>query len=164
MILSDSVRNSIKIYLYNFLKSIPYIWTHKNICFTTYEKIGSTSRTARKFLKNVVGQKKYCRLVTRVLERKNAKRPLTDVPQAYVCIHPASVRVNIFYFLFLIYTFSTLWNSKIHKSALRSLFLLSCARAPSSGQETNFFEITRSELTWAQILVKFRGHFLNTFW
>ena len=33
-------------------------------------------------------------MVTRVLERKKAKRPLADVPQAYLCIDPASVRVN----------------------------------------------------------------------
>ena len=31
--------------------------------------------------------------------------------------------------------------------AFSSLILLICARAPSCGEETNFFEITRSELT-----------------
>ena len=94
MILSESVRNAIRFYLYNFLESIQYFWAHEDLCFTTYRQTDTTSRTARKFLTNLMRQKSNCRLVSRVLERKETKRLLTDVPQANVYIHPASVRVK----------------------------------------------------------------------
>ena len=50
---SDSFRNAIKFYLYNFLESIPCIWAHQNICFTTIRQTETTRRTARKFLTNL---------------------------------------------------------------------------------------------------------------
>ena len=48
-------------------------------------------------------------------------------------------------------------------SALLTLFLLSCATAPSGGHETNFFETARVELTLGQIFLIFGENFFATF-
>ena len=64
---------------------------------TIFSKVYHTQYTIGllEFLTNLEGHKSNCRLVTRFLARKNAKRPITDNPQAYIiCIHSASVRAK----------------------------------------------------------------------
>ena len=94
-ILSESATKAIEFYVQKFSKSIPYVWAHEDPFFTTYSQTKTTRRIARKISTNVVGQKSNYRLVTRVLENKNAKWFLRTIPQAYVYIHTPSVRVKL---------------------------------------------------------------------
>ena len=99
----------IKLYLYRYfqirqrtpsnfilmiLYVIPYVWANEDLFCTTKRQTKTTRRTRRKFLTNLMGQLSNRRLVSTVLETKNEKCPLTDSPQAYVCIYPQSVRVK----------------------------------------------------------------------
>ena len=71
---------------FTIFSKVYHTFGHTRTCFTTYRKMETPRRTARKFSTKFEGHKSNCRLLSRVLERKNAKRPLTDVPQAYELI------------------------------------------------------------------------------
>ena len=62
--------------------------------FNDLQKNGDHQQNHKEIFNKPCGTEKQLSISYESSRRKNAKRPLTDVPHAYVCIHPSSLRVN----------------------------------------------------------------------
>ena len=73
--------------------------TRGHLCHYLQTNADHQENQRRKLSTNVVGRKRNGRLVTKFLEMKHEKRPLGDVPKAYLYICTESVRVQCFLIL-----------------------------------------------------------------
>ena len=48
--------NAIKFYVQDFSESIPYVWAHEDLFFTTYRQTETSYKITKKFLTNIVGK------------------------------------------------------------------------------------------------------------
>ena len=149
---SNSATNAIEFYLYDFLESIPYVWTQEDLFRRAYKQTNTTKRPVRKFLTNLMGQLSNRRLDSKVLETKIEKWLRYAVPKAWLCIYTFSrnfKNVHIKYFCVPRTLNSiSLWNAVYPSSSWNELTEIFFRHYPRGSHRATGGALTTLNLDW----------------